>query len=218
MKLIKIFFILLFFLSFKLNANDLINHLNEFFKQEYSLNSNYFKIIVHTPFKKKQICKKPYLLLANNFYNFGVFDVLYICNQQHQFLKIELQVKGKYIIAKKKIFRGTKISESDLQVTMGRLDKLPRGTYVNIKDVVNRVNLRDILPFQPITSFITRVFWTILSNQEVTVKLKGKNFEIITFGKALDNGGFNEKVRVKIRDGKIVTGIINENKEVIVVL
>ncbi|QFQ32507.1 flagellar basal body P-ring formation protein FlgA [Buchnera aphidicola (Aphis fabae)] len=218
MKLVKFFFVLLFFLSFKINADDLINHLNEFFKQEYSLNINNFKIIVHTPFEKKQICKKPYFLLANNFYNFGLFDVLYVCNQKHQLLKVELQVTGEYIIANKKILRGTKISESDLKVKIGRLDKLPNGTYINKKDVINRVNLRDILPFQPITSFMTRVFWTVISNQEVTVKIKGKNFEIITFGKALDNAGIKEKVRVKVRNGKIITGVINKNREVIVVL
>ncbi|QIQ41358.1 MAG: flagellar basal body P-ring formation protein FlgA [Buchnera aphidicola (Aphis urticata)] len=218
MKLLKFFFILLFFLSFKINSNDLTNHLNEFFKQEYSLNPKNFKILIRTPFKKNQICKKPYFLLSNHFYNFSLFDMLYICGKQHQFLKLELQVKGHYIVAKNKIVRGTKISESDLKVIFGRLDKLPHGTYLNKKDVINRVNLRDILPLQPITSFITRTFWIVTLNKEVTIKFEGKNFEIITTGKALGNGGIKEKIRVQIKDRKIVTGTINGNGEVIVVL
>lgn len=218
MKLVKIFFILLFSLSLKVNSNELVNHLNEFFKKEYSLNSNNFKIIVQNALKKNKICKKPYFLLSNNSYNLSLFDVLYICGKQHEFLKVALEVKGEYIIANKKILRGTKIQESDLKVVTGRLDKLPNGTYLKKENVINRVNLRDILPFEPITSFITRLFWIVISNQEVTVKFKGKNFEIITTGKALNNGGIKEKIRVKTKNNKIFTGIINENGEVVVAL
>lgn len=218
MKLVKFFFVFLFFLSFKINANHLIDHLNKFFQEEYSLNKNSFKVIILTPLIKKQICQKPYFLLSNNCHNFGACDVLYVCGKTRQFLKLELQVTGKYIIAKKRIFRGTKISESDVKVIIGRLDKLPKGIYLNKEDVINRVNLRDILPLQPITSYMTRIFWIVKSNQEVTVKFKGNNFEIITVGKALSNGGIKEKINVKIKHGKIITGIINQHGEVIVVL
>ena len=151
-------------------------------------------------------------------YNFNLFNILYILKQHNQFLKTTSQVIGKYIIANKKILRGTKIKESDLKVVQGRLDKLPNGTYLNKKDVINRVNLRDILPLQPITSFMTRIFWTVTLHQEVTVKVKGNNFEIITTGKSLGNGGVKDKIRVKIKNSNIVTGIINEIGEVIVVL
>ncbi|ALD15279.1 flagellar basal body P-ring biosynthesis protein FlgA [Buchnera aphidicola (Aphis glycines)] len=218
MKLLKIFFILLFFLSFKISADDLINHLNKFFKKEYSLNTKNFKILFHVPLKTNQVCKKPYFLLSNHFHNARLFDILYICGHQHRFLKLELQVQGQYIVAKKKIFRGTKISESDLKSITGSLNNLPNGTYLNKQDVINRVNLRDIFPFQPITSFMTRAFWVIRLNKEVTIKFKGNNFEIITTGKALDNGGINEKIRIQIKSGKIFTGIINNDREVIVVL
>ncbi|QFQ32161.1 flagellar basal body P-ring formation chaperone FlgA [Buchnera aphidicola] len=218
MKLLKFFFILLFFLSFEINANDLTNHLNEFFKQEYSLDTKNFKILLHAPLEKNKICKKQHFLLSHHFHSVGLFDILYICGRQHQFLKLELQIQGQYIIAKKKIFRGTKISASDLKSITGRLDKLPNGTYFNKQDVINRVNVRDILPFQPITSFMTRAFWIVTSNKEVTIKFKGNNFEIITTGKALDNGGAKEKIRVQIKSGKIITGIINNDGQVIVVL
>ncbi|QCI17154.1 flagellar basal body P-ring formation protein FlgA [Buchnera aphidicola (Aphis helianthi)] len=218
MKLVKFFFILLLFLSFKINANDYISHLNKFFKKEYSLDTNNFKILIHTPLKQNQICKKPHFLLANNFDHFGLFNILYICGPQFQHLQLALQVQGKYIVANKTIFRGTKIVESDLKTIMGRLDRLPNGTYLHKKDVINKVNIRDILPFEPITSFMTRVFWTIKVNQKVTIRVKGTSFEIISTGKALSNGGIKEIIRVKMNNGKIVTGTINTDGEVIVVL
>ncbi|CAL4323342.1 Flagella basal body P-ring formation protein FlgA [Buchnera aphidicola (Protaphis terricola)] len=215
MKLIKIFFISLLFFSFNIYADDLINRLNKLFKEEYTLNINNFEIILRTPLIKNKTCKNPNFLLPGNFNHFGLFDILYICGEQHQHLKVELQMKGEYIVACKKIPRGTKISDSDLKVITGRLDNLPNGTYLHKKDVINKVNIRDILPFQPITSFMTHVFWLVKANDQVTVKIKGKNFEIITFGKALSNGGAQENIRVQIKSGKIITGKINKNREVI---
>ncbi|WP_343154024.1 flagellar basal body P-ring formation chaperone FlgA [Buchnera aphidicola] len=218
MKLVKFFFILLFFLSFKVNANNLIAHLREFFQLQYSLNTSDFTELIHTPFKIKQIFKKPCFLLKDNLNNFHLFNILYAYKKQHECFDAKVQIKGKYIIAKKKILRGTKIKESDLKVITGRLDKLPHGAYLRKQDVIDRVNLRDILPFQPITSFMTRAFWIIKVNQEVTIKFKGINFEIITTGKALGNGVIDEKVRAQIKNNKIVTGIINKHGEVVVIL
>lgn len=218
MKLAKIFFILLFNFAYETNANDLISHLNIFFKREYSFNINNFRIIMDNSFTRKQICKKSSFLLSHNFYHFGLFDILYICGKQHEHLKIKLEAIGKYVVANKKIIRGTKINKSDLIRITGRLDKLPNGTYLEKKDVINRINVRDILPFQPITSFITHKFWIIKINQKVTIKFKGVNFEIITIGRALENGSIKEKIRVQIENGKVVSGVINEIGEIVVIL
>ncbi|CAL4323391.1 flagellar basal body P-ring formation chaperone FlgA [Buchnera aphidicola] len=222
MQLIKIFFYLfisfLSFQPFNVHAWNLVDELNNFFKKEYFLKTRNIKVIIHTPLKKKLICEKPVFSLVNNIHDFGLIDIILMCGSQKQYLQIELQVEGEYIIAKKKISRGTKIAERDLKSIVGRLDVLPRGTYFNKKDVINRVNLRDIFPFQPITSFITRPCWLIKNNQQVTVKLQGKNFEIILIGKSLNHGNRREKIRVKIKSGKILTGIISKRGEVVVIL
>ncbi|AYN24733.1 flagellar basal body P-ring formation chaperone FlgA [Buchnera aphidicola] len=222
MKLIKIFFCLfIFFLfskSFKANAYSLSDQLNNFFKKEYALKTKNIKTIIHTPLKKKFFCKKPIFSLVNNIHDFGILDILLTCGDQHHYLQVELQAEGEYVIAKKKIPRGTKIREEDLEKIVGRLDTLPRSTYFNKKDVINRVNLRDIFPFQPITSFMTRPFWLVKTNQQVTVKMKGIDFEVVFVGKSLSNGAKKQKIRVQIKNGKVLTGIINENGEVIVFL
>ncbi|WP_295164393.1 flagellar basal body P-ring formation chaperone FlgA [uncultured Buchnera sp.] len=222
MKLIKIFFCLfIFFLSFKsfkANAYNLSDQLNDFFKKEYTLKTKNIKTIIHTPLKKKILCKKPIFSLVNNNHNFGIVDIILICGAQHQYLQVELQVEGEYIIAKKKIPRGTRIRDGDLKKMVGRLDTLPRSTYLNKKDVINRVNLRDIFPFQPITSFMTRPYWLVKINQQVTVKMKGIDFEVVFLGKALSNGVKKQKIRVQIKNGKVLTGMIDKNGEVIVFL
>lgn len=222
MQLIKIFFYLfisfLFFQCFELNAYNLVNQLNDFFKKEYFLKTKKITVIIHTPLKKKLVCEKPLFSLVNNIHDFGLVDVILMCGNQKQYLQVELQVEGEYIIARKKISRGTKISEKDLRSIVGRLDVLPHGTYFNKKNVINRISLRDIFPFQPITSFITRPCWLVKNNQQVIIKFKGVNFEIDSIGKSLNNGNKKEKIRVKIKSGKILTGIINKHGEVVVIL
>ncbi|AAM67878.1 flagellar basal body P-ring formation chaperone FlgA [Buchnera aphidicola] len=222
MKLIKIFFCLfiffLFFKSFKATAYNLSDQLNNFFKKEYSLKTKNIKTIIHTPLKKNFFCKKPVFSLVNNLHNFGIIDIILICGSQHKYLQVELQAEGEYVIAKKKILRGTKIRGDDLIKVVGRLDTLPRGAYLNEKDLINRVNLRDIFPFQPITSFMTRPYWLVKMNQLVTVKMKGVDFEVIFVGKSLSNGAERQKIRVQLKNGKVLTGVINNNSEVIVFL
>lgn len=220
MKLIK-FFLFIFFLFFKcfslVYASDLTNQLIHFFHKEYHIEEKSIKILTYIPFKKNQFCKNPIFSLMDNVHRFGWINLVFICGSENKYLKVKLQVKGKYVIANKKIVRGTKIKESDLKIKMGFLDALPNGTYFNIKDAINRVNNRDIFPFQPITSFITHPLWLIKANQQVTIRINGLNFEIISIGKALDNGSNREIIRVRMNNGKVIKGIVDSNREVIII-
>lgn len=217
MILIKItIYFLLFFLSFKVDAISLTKELNNFFKKEYPYSKDNIHIIIRTPLKKNTYCKKPIFSILNNFDCLGLIDVLLTCSEQHYYLKVEIQAQGEYIVASRQIPRGTKIQESDLKILIGRLDILPTNTYRKKKDVINRVNLRDIFPLQAITSLMTRPLWLVKVNQQVTIIMKGSNFSISSKATSLGNGVQNDKIRVKTKNGKIITGIINKNGEVIV--
>lgn len=213
MKIVIYFF--LFFLPLKGYSVSLTDQLNNFFKKEFSFKRN-INIIIRTPLKKNTYCKKPYFSVLNNFHDLGLTDILVVCGKKHHYLQIELQEKGEYIVANRKIFKGTKIQESDLKVLIGRLDQLPDNTYFNKKDVINRVNIRDIFPLQPITSFMTRPFWLVKFHQQITIIVHGKDFTVFSKAKCLSNGAENDNVRVKTKNGKIITGIVNKNGEVII--
>lgn len=202
----------------KFNFFDLTRQLNIFLKQQYPSNKDHISIILRTPLKKNISCKKPIFSLLNNFRKLGLIDVLLTCNKQYYYLTVEIQSEGEYIAANRKIPRGTIIKESDLKVLIGRLDKLPNNTFRNKKDVINRVNLRDFLPLQPITSLMTHPFWMVKVNQQVTVIIDGHNFTIFSRAKSLSNGAIHENIRVQTKTGKIINGIINKNGEVIVSL
>ncbi|WP_236854783.1 flagellar basal body P-ring formation chaperone FlgA [Buchnera aphidicola] len=195
----------------------LTNQLNNFFKKELSLKNN-IDIIIRTPWKKNIYCKKPHFFLLNNFFYLGLKDVLLVCGKERYQLKVELQEKGKYIVANRKIPRGTKIQESDLKILIGRLDKLPDNIFFHKKDLINRVNLRDIFPFQPITFSMIRPFWLVKFNQLVTVVIHEKNLTISFQAKSLSNAAENESIRIRTKNGKIITGIVNKHGEVIISL
>lgn len=224
MKMMIYFFLL--FISFtvnsassnvqKFNFFDLNKQLNIFFKKEYPFNKDNINIIIRTPLKKNIYCKKPVFSLLRNIHTFGLIDVLLTCNQERYYLQVEVQVEGEYIVANRPIPRGTKITESDLKILIGRLDMLPNNTYRKKKDVINRINLHDFVPLQPITSFMTRPFWLVTVNQQVTVIINDKNFMISSQAKSLSNGAKNDIIRVKTKTGKIIHGVINENGEVLV--
>ncbi|WAI11535.1 MAG: flagellar basal body P-ring formation chaperone FlgA [Buchnera aphidicola (Macrosiphum albifrons)] len=226
MKMMIYFFLL--FISFAVNSTssnmqkfnffDLSKQLNIFFKKEYPFNKDNISIIIRTPLKKNTYCKKPVFSLLRNIHTLGLIDVLLTCNQEHYYLKVEIQLEGEYIVANRLIPRGTKITESDLKILIGRLDMLPNNTYRKKKDVINRINLRDFFPLQPITSFMTRPFWLVTVNQQVKVIINDKNFMIASEAKSLSNGSKNDIIRVKTKTGKIIYGVINKNGEVLVSL
>ncbi|QIQ41921.1 MAG: flagellar basal body P-ring formation protein FlgA [Buchnera aphidicola (Microlophium carnosum)] len=226
MKMIIYFFLLL--ISFEVNSVDsriekfnffdLTKELNVFFKKAYPFNKDDISIIVRTPLKKNIYCKKPTFSFLNNFHDLGLTDVLLTCNQKHYYLKVEIQSEGEYIVANRQIPRGTKITETDLKILRGRLDILPNNTCRKKKDVINRINLRDFFPLQPITSSMTRPPWLVTINQKVTIIIISSNFTISDKAKSLSNGAKNQKIRVKTKTGKIISGIINKNGEVIVSL
>lgn len=215
MKIIIYFFA--FFFSFKVYSNPLSDQLKDFLKNKYSIKKN-VHIIIRNGLKKNTFCKNPHFSVLNNFHSINFIDILLDCENKHHFLKIELQEKGEYIVAKRKIPRGTKIQESDLKIVKGRIDKLPINAYLNKKDVVNRVNLRDIFPLQPITSFITRPFWLVRVNQKITIIIQNKNFLVFSTGTSLTNSAANQKARIKTKNGNIIIGTVNKNGEVIVMI
>ncbi|WP_261979670.1 flagellar basal body P-ring formation chaperone FlgA [Buchnera aphidicola] len=204
------------FLSFKVNAISLTDQLIHFFKKEYPIKKDHIHVIIRTQLKKNIYCKKPFFSVPSNFRYLGLVDVLLTCNQRHYYLQVELQTKGEYIVAKRKILRGTKIQISDLKMLIGRLDTLPKNTYFKKEDVIDKVSLRDIFPLQPITSFMIRPFWLVKVNQKVIIIIHEENFTISSTAISLNNGAENDKIRVKTKNGQILTGIINKNKEVIV--
>ncbi|CAL4326395.1 flagellar basal body P-ring formation chaperone FlgA [Buchnera aphidicola] len=208
----------LFFLSFKVNSSSLTDQLSNFFKKEYPFEKNSINInvILRTRLKKNIYCKKPFFSVPSNFRYLGLVDVLLTCDKRHYYLQVELQTKGEYIVANRKIPRGTKIQKSDLKILIGRLDILPNNTYLKKEDVINKVTLRDIFPLQPITSFMTRPFWLVHINQNVVIIIHEENFTISSTAISLSNGAENQEIRVKTKNGKILTGIVNKNREVII--
>ncbi|WP_367672897.1 flagellar basal body P-ring formation chaperone FlgA [Buchnera aphidicola] len=145
-----------------------------------------------------------------------MIDVLLTCDNITRHLNIELQVKGKYITANRFIPKGSCIIFSDLKTMTGRIDMLPYQTYFDKKDVINKVNLRDIFPLKPITSFMLRPMWMVTIHQRVNVIIKGVNFKIISHGTALKNASKNQLVPVKIYNNCILSGIVNSNGDVII--
>jgi len=201
----------------KFNFFDITEQLNAFLKKEH-LYKDDKSIIIRTPLKKNIYCKKSFFSFLGNSDTLGLIDVLLTCDEKHYYLTVEVQSEGEYIVPNRKIPRGTKIQESDLKILRGRLDILPNNIYRKKKDIINKVNLRDLFPFQPITPSMIRPFWIVKLNQKVTIIINGNNFQITSTGKALKNGSENENIRVKTKNGNIINGIINKNGQVIVSL
>ncbi|QCI23870.1 flagellar basal body P-ring formation protein FlgA [Buchnera aphidicola (Macrosiphoniella sanborni)] len=227
MKIIIYFILFVMFFSInsvssatrQIDSSILTHKIYNFFKKEKffkDFREDSIDILIRTPLKKKIYCEKPILSLVSYIRNSNIVDLMLTCNKKKYYLTVEIQSVGKYIVANKYIPHGTKIQASDLKILTGRLDQLPHHTYRRKKDVIGRVNSRDIFPLQPITTFMIHPVWLVRVNQQVKIIIQGKNFTISSEAKSLNNGSENEMVRVKTNTGKIIQGIVNKKGEVII--
>lgn len=93
-------------------------------------------------------------------------------------------------------------------LTISYQDKvLDKGTTFQDPNVLDGIMVkRDIRPGQPI---LKNNICVVCKGNEVTIEATNGNFSIKTAGIAMDNGSYNEKIKVKnIKSGKIVRAVV----------
>ncbi|BBI01267.1 flagellar biosynthesis, assembly of basal-body periplasmic P ring [Buchnera aphidicola (Nipponaphis monzeni)] len=200
----------------QVNATSLFDNIFQYLKERNINYSHNMHLIVYTQAKKWNLCEKPKILILNNSNkNWGLMELLIDCHVLHRYLKVELQLIGKYITVTKTIPKNTLLSINHLRFKMGRLDLLPKNTCVKMSDILNKVTLKEIKPNEPITFNLIKSVWLINYNTIVPIIINGEGFQIESTGKALNNAQSGQKVRILIYN-KILIGESDVDGKVII--
>ncbi|XBC39033.1 MAG: flagellar basal body P-ring formation chaperone FlgA [Buchnera aphidicola (Nurudea shiraii)] len=218
--ILKIFmlFCLVFFVFFQVQANSFPEYLVKFLKeQQFSYFKNISIILYNNISYKNQIsCFNPKFILIDRFRPSELINIKVICGNIHQFVQVKIEIRGEYLIASKNIKKGHKLTDTDISVKYGLLDKIPLNMYLKKKQALNLISSKNINKNELITLTLLHPKWLIEINQKVLVIIKNIGFIIILEGRAINNAYKNQQVKVKLKNGKIILGIVDNKGNVII--
>ncbi|XBC43125.1 MAG: flagellar basal body P-ring formation chaperone FlgA [Buchnera aphidicola (Meitanaphis flavogallis)] len=209
---------LLFLIVFKIQANSFPEHLVNFLKQKNLAYADSMSIILYNDISSKKwlTCSSPTFIASNTLKLFGLMNIEVICEKIHQFIQVEVKVKGEYIVASRNIKKGTRIVDSDISIKYGYLDKNKFNAHLNKKKILNLMSLKNIKKNELITKNLLRPMWLIKIHQKVSVTIRDVGFTIVSEGYAMNNAYRNQKVKIKLDNGTIISGIVNNTGVIMV--
>ncbi|XBC40565.1 MAG: flagellar basal body P-ring formation chaperone FlgA [Buchnera aphidicola (Nurudea yanoniella)] len=215
---IYIFLNFLLFFSFSVQADSFQEHLIKFLKEKQTFYSNNMSIFLYNkiPYKTQMNCFSPTFILLDVFKSSELMNIKVICGHIHQFIQVKVEIKGEYIVASRNIKKGQKLIDSDIFVKYGVLQKKFFKLYLNKKQALNLISFKKINKNELITKNLLHPVWLIKINQKVLVMIKNEGFTIISKGRAINNAYKNQIVRVKLKNGKIILGLVDNDGNVIV--
>lgn len=213
--------VLLSLASLTATAGDLTAQLTQFFKNRYgesAQGADNLTVVVKTPQNMWPACDAPQFSLPGNSRMWGNISVAANCEQNRRYIQVQVQVTGEYLVATRRVARGSAITADDLRMQQGRLDTLPARTLVKAEDAVGAITLRDINPGQPVTQMMMRQPWRVKAGQMVRVTASGDGFNISSEGKAMNNATALQPVRVRMNSGQIVMGKVDADGNILISL
>lgn len=171
-------------------------------------------ILLTSPEKLAALCAEPHLALSGSQRLTGNSTVVAQCGSKKHFLQVRIEAVGTWWIAARDLPAGSQLSQQDVTPRSGSLANLPAGVVLNSHHIQGAVLTRPLRAGQPLTERQLRKSWRVNRGEEVEIIAYGNGFHIMARGKALDNAAVNDAVRVRMKNGQLVTGSVNDDGSV----
>lgn len=170
-------------------------------------------VVILTPEKELQtLCATPKLALTGSDNRLGgKRSVSARCDGQRKFIQIDVQASAQWWVAKRALKPNTVLEADDINVVKGAASHLSADVMMAEAPITGLVVTRMINVGQPLRENQLRQRWKVLMNQAVDLEVSGDGFLIRSKGKAMNNAGLGETVRVKTASGQIVDGTVIAN-------
>jgi flagella basal body P-ring formation protein FlgA len=154
-----------------------------------------------------KVCDNPEISLIGTMTRpLGNRTILAKCGAKRNYIRINIHAIGSYWIAKETVQPGDTISNSGIMLKKGDLNGMPADLIFNPEQINDNVATRLIKAGQPIAANQLRKRWIVISGEEISISAQGNGFHILTSGKAMDNAGMYDQLRIRTRSGQILTG------------
>ena len=197
-------------------AADIQTQLTDFFTQRLTGFSDEVSVSLRNAQNLKLACDEPAFNTPGNSRLWGNITVLAQCGNAKQYLQVNVQAIGEYVVAAAPIVRGSPIEAQSVTLMRGRLDQLPPRTMLTLAQAEDAISLRDVAIGQPLQLSMMRQSWRVKAGQKVVVIAQGEGFSINSEGQALNNASVAQSARVRMPSGQVVSGQVNTDGNILI--
>jgi len=162
-------------------------------------------------------CEAPEAFLPPGATPWGRVSVGVRCQTERpwtRFVQAHVSVEGSYFVAARAIETGRPLGAADVTERTGDLTRLPRSVITSAAELVGVVAANRIGPGAPLRKESVRGVTVIQQGQAVKLVAQGEGFVVSTEGKALSGARVGAVVQAKTREGRLVSGVADEEGQI----
>jgi len=156
-------------------------------------------------------CNRPTAFLpANGRLQWGRTTVGIRCvNAPHtRYLQAQIRAFGHYWVTTEAVPAGTELTSGLLKRVEGEISALPRGTLRQRAQIVGQIASRPLRAESALQHYQLKARPLVSRRQPVTLVASGQGFRIAREGRALDEGSKGERVRVRLPNRRVISGLV----------
>lgn len=131
-----------------------------------------------------------------------------------RFVSANVAVEGRYFVAARAIEPGVTLGAGDFIERTGDLTALPRSVLTDASALRGVTSAQRIAAGAPLRKEQMRSMIVIQQGQTVQVVAQGAGFTVSTEGKAMTRAEVGATVQAKTRDGRLVSGIADQEGQI----
>ncbi|WP_418129394.1 flagellar basal body P-ring formation chaperone FlgA [Variovorax sp. 375MFSha3.1] len=162
-------------------------------------------------------CDAPEAFLPPGAKPWGRVSVGVRCQAQRpwtRFVQAHVSVEGSYFVAARAIDAGRPLGAGDVAERTGDLTRLPRSIVTSAAELAGVVTANRVAPGAPLRKELLRGVTVIQQGQAVKVVAQGQGFVVSTEAKAMTGATVGAVVQAKTRDGRLVSGVADEEGQI----
>lgn len=131
-----------------------------------------------------------------------------------RFVQAHVAVEGSYFVAARAIDAGRPLGAGDVAERTGDLTRLPRSVITSAAELAGVVTVNRVAPGAPLRKELVRGVTVIQQGQAVKVVAQGQGFVVSTEAKAMTGATVGAVVQARTRDGRLVSGVADEEGQI----
>lgn len=162
-------------------------------------------------------CEAPEAFLPSGAKPWGRVSVGVRCQSERpwtRFVQAHVAVEGSYFVAARAIDAGRPLGAGDVAERTGDLTRLPRSVITSSAELAGVVTVNRVAPGAPLRKELVRGVTVIQQGQAVKVVAQGQGFVVSTEAKAMTGATVGAVVQAKTRDGRLVSGVADEEGQI----
>jgi flagella basal body P-ring formation protein FlgA len=170
------------------------------------------EITIHTPLSGAlPPCEEPVAFLPAHAKLWGRVSVGVRCTSDRpwvRYVPAYIAVSGRYHVAAHDISAGHHFTPADTRVREGDLTALPASVVSDSAQLIGMTSLNSIASGAPIRRELLRGVMAVRQGQAVKVVSRGAGFVVSSEGKALTDAPLGSVIRVRMRGGQLLSGVV----------